>query len=848
MEADNDSMSVPSRPGRPSVPQTPNLTVDTSHSPQPIPPKTFPTPTTNYAVPGGYTRSNNISVEDLLTGNPAKWKHLDTRVEEVVNLVQKDLVDSGDAQLLTTARTVEADRIKLASVVDRLALTHLIGGRGSSHIDQPYILASVTNEIVGLGPLEPLWQDPNITEVIVNGPNQCYVERFGKLQKATGVRFRNQAHLLDVCQRIVSPINRKLDVKSPLVDGRLPDGSRVNVAHYAIAPKGPLLTIRRFPEVNRSIADLVALGSFSEDMARTLVWLISSKASSLVVGGTGTGKLLALNTPIPTPDGWSTMGTLKISDQVIGRDGQACNVTFLSDIEKTPTMYRLTLSDGQEIVACADHQWVVNDFNDRRQLRLGKKKAASLTQNQKLVDLPKIMTPIGETVADDESIGSDEQVLTTQQMVDAEVHLDQEHPNFAIRVTQPYNTEYKDLPCDPYVFGAWLGDDHAESDVSTSIENILEEKRIPAAYLRASVSQRLSLLQGLMDTGGSVASNGTCQISQNSRKLAYDVLELIRSLGIVTRINIEHSTDKVVDKKTGNQYHKVIENQYRMVFTTNLPVFRLPHKLDKISNQGGKPQQWVYIVDIQPETTVPGRCIQVDSPDSTYLIQGFIPTHNTTLLNALSSAIPREERVITIEDSLELRLSPYAHVAAMEGRPADASGENAVSIRALVKNALRQRPDRIIVGEVRDESALEMLQACNTGHEGSMSTVHANGPNEAVARLSVMVAQGGEFPSDKVDWLVGSAIDLIVMVKRYRDGSRRVSGLYEVPELDVLSGSGGLRTVPLWEWERTGEDAKGRLLGKYVKREELSEHLRFKLSLDFEPYPSWADVVALAEK
>jgi pilus assembly protein CpaF len=229
---------------------------------------------------------------------------------------------------------------------------------------------------------------------------------------------------------------------------------------------------------------------------------------------------------------------------------------------------------------------------------------------------------------------------------------------------------------------------------------------------------------------------------------------------------------------------------------------------------------------------------------ATTLVCGGTGTGKTTMLNALSAAIPRYERVVTIEDSLELRLHPESHVAAMEARPSDASGQNAVPIRSLVKNALRMRPDRIIVGEIRDQAALDMLQACNTGHEGSMSTVHANGPSEAVARLAVMVAQGGEIPADKVDWLVGSALDLIVMIRRYKDGSRRVSGVYEVPEADSIGG-GPLTTIPLWEWKRLGEDENGRITGEYRKVNDLSQKLRDKLGLDFEPMLSYDDLKAL---
>lgn len=510
--------AVPGVPGVTGVPGVAGM-------PVPVPGLTIPATATEPLLPGArpvvpvsavvaantsddraYTRAGALTSEQVITGDPMRFAHLDDRITATVEKVQNDLVGDNLADQLVHARFDAAIREKMATEIDRLALKHLLAGRGTTGNETALIVATVVNEIIGLGPLEPLWDDPTITEVIVNGPNDVYVEQAGRLVRATGVRFRSQDHLTQVCQRILAPLNRKLDVKDPLADGRLPDGSRVNAVHAAIAPNGPLLTIRRFPQVNRSLVDLVDLGAMTEDMAALLAWLVANKASTLVCGGTGTGK--------------------------------------------------------------------------------------------------------------------------------------------------------------------------------------------------------------------------------------------------------------------------------------------------------------------------------------------------TTMLNALSAAIPRHERVVTIEDSLELRLHPSSHVAAMEARPTDASGSNAVPIRALVKNALRMRPDRIIVGEIRDQAALDMLQACNTGHEGSMSTVHANGPNEAVARLAVMVAQGGEIPADKVDWLVGSALDLIVMIRRFKDGSRRISGIYEVPEAE---DGHRLKTIPLWEWERTGEDDNGRLLGEYRQVNELSEQLRAKLGLDYEPLFTFEQVRALVQ-
>jgi pilus assembly protein CpaF len=162
------------------------------------------------------------------------------------------------------------------------------------------------------------------------------------------------------------------------------------------------------------------------------------------------------------------------------------------------------------------------------------------------------------------------------------------------------------------------------------------------------------------------------------------------------------------------------------------------------------------------------------------LVSGGTGTGKTTLLNVISAAIPERERVITIEDAAELRLS-QPHVVTLEARPANIEGVGHVSIRDLVRNALRMRPDRIIVGEVRDAAALDMLQAMNTGHEGSMTTVHANSPRDALSRIETMVLMAGlELPLRAIREQVSSALDLVVQLDRQSDGSRVVSAITEV--------------------------------------------------------------------
>ena len=193
------------------------------------------------------------------------------------------------------------------------------------------------------------------------------------------------------------------------------------------------------------------------------------------------------------------------------------------------------------------------------------------------------------------------------------------------------------------------------------------------------------------------------------------------------------------------------------------------------------------------------------------LISGGTGSGKTTLLNAMSQMIDHGDRIVTIEDAAELQLQ-QPHVVRLETRPANLEGQGAITMRDLVKNALRMRPDRIILGEVRGSEALDMLQAMNTGHEGSMSTVHANRPREALTRLENMVSMVGvSLPPKAVRTQIAAALDIIIQISRMRDGVRRITHIMEVVgmEDDIVT------TQDLFNFEYSGENSAGMIQGEY---------------------------------
>ena len=340
-----------------------------------------------------------------------------------------------------------------------------------SQTEREEVVEQIVYEIIGLGPIEPLFRDATISDILVNGAHEIYIERYGKLTRVPA-SFRNDAHLLSVIDRIVSKVGRRVDESSPMVDARLPDGSRVNAIIPPLALDGPVLSIRRF-EADLAVQQLIQNGTLTESMIRLLAGCVHARLNIVISGGTGSGK--------------------------------------------------------------------------------------------------------------------------------------------------------------------------------------------------------------------------------------------------------------------------------------------------------------------------------------------------TTLLNALSSFVPADERIITIEDAAELRLM-QEHVVRLETRPPNAEGRGEFISRDLVKNALRMRPDRIIVGEVRSAEALDMLQAMNTGHEGSLTTIHANTPRDALARLETMILMAGTaLPTRAMREQISSAIDVMIQIARLADGSRRVMSITEVTgmEGDVVT------TQEVYRFRRRGITAEGQVVGQF---------------------------------
>ncbi|MCD7736216.1 MAG: CpaF family protein [Lachnospiraceae bacterium] len=207
-------------------------------------------------------------------------------------------------------------------------------------------------------------------------------------------------------------------------------------------------------------------------------------------------------------------------------------------------------------------------------------------------------------------------------------------------------------------------------------------------------------------------------------------------------------------------------------------------------------------------------------------ISGGTGSGKTTFMNALSNFIPRDERIITIEDNAELQIQGVQNLVRMEARNANAEGEKEITIRDLIKSSLRMRPDRILVGEVRGSEAIDLLQALNTGHDGSISTGHANSPEDMLSRLETMVLMGMEIPLQAVRRQIASGIDVIVHVGRLRDKTRKVLQILEILGYD--SERSEIQTQILYEFEEEGKDTCETVSGRLQKKRELQNRQKLE--------------------
>lgn len=520
--------------------------------------------------------------------------------------------------------------------------------------ERRFLVEEFLNEIKGFGPLEKLLDDPLITRITVNSPSEIWVERMGTMQRYDWA-FRDENHLMRIINRIAQVLGARIDQRVPLLDKTLPDGGRVRAKVPPLSPT-PTLSIDKGPE-------------------NPFAYLLQQR-----------------------------MERQRWQQDAIDQLRQSLQERLMQDIERDPSLLherdrliRLLESAFDSEVATRN---LVLSRAERMQLQLSLiNEILGYGPLQPLLDDPEISE---------------------------------------IMVNGPFQV-YVERRGKVELTGVRFRD---EQHLMRIIEKILlplgkrVDERVPMVDARLPDGSRVNVVIP------PVSLNGPCV---TIRKFSRDPLTMsdIISLGTLT------------------------------------------------------PEAAQFLqAAVQAKLNI--------------LITGGTASGKTTLLNILSAFIPNDERIITIEDTAELQLR-QDHVVRLEARPPNIEGVGEVTIRDLVRNALRMRPDRIIVGECRGGEALDMLQAMNTGHEGSMTTIHANNPREALSRLETMVLMAGmDLPVRAIREQIAGAIDIIVHMARLRDGSRKVMQISEITgmEGDVIT------MQDLFVFEHEGFDEMGRIRGR----------------------------------
>ncbi len=368
---------------------------------------------------------------------------------------------------------------------------------------------------------------------------------------------------------------------------------------------------------------------------------------------------------------------------------------------------------------------------------------------------------------------------------------------------------------------ATLGPEQANAEVCRLAETVLTQEGLPLSALERErlVNDVQHELFGLGPLEPLLADTTISDILVNSHNTIY-----IERRGRLERTNIAFKDDehlmRVIERIVSSVGRRIDESSpmvdARLKDGSRVNAIIPPLAIDgpvvSIRRFGSEPLKMTKLIEYKALTKDIADMLQMCvNARLNVLISGGTGAGKTTLLNALSAYIPENERIVTIEDSAELQLQ-QPHVVRLETRPPNIEGRGEVSQRDLVRNALRMRPDRIVIGEVRGGEAIDMLQAMNTGHDGSLTTIHANTPRDALSRVETMIQMTGmRLSGQAMRQQIASALDLVVQVARLSDGARRVTSISEITGME-----GDIITMQeIFMYERTGVDQQGQVLGRF---------------------------------
>jgi len=718
-------------------------------------------------------------------------------------------------------------RAKIEGLVVRM-----IGEEGQliSYADRAQIITFIANEAAGYGPLEPLLRDPSITEIMVNGPRDVYIERLGKITKVAEISFNNEDHIRHIIDRIISPLGKRIDESSPYVDARLSDGSRVNAIIPPLSLNGPVVTIRRFPEEPFTIEKLIELGTLTQEMADFLRACVAAKLNILVSGGTGSGKTTTLNVLssfIPpderliTIEDSAELQFYRTHPHVLRQEARPPNVEGEGEVTiRQLVRNALRMRPNRIIVGevrGAEALDMLQAMNTGHEGSLTTIHANSPRDAFSRLETMVMWagTELPSHVIREQLVGAIDIVIQQERLADGSRKM--------VRIAEIQGVKKGHIVLkDVFIFeqvgldaqGKVIGNFTPTGIVPKCLPRLkaynveLPREIFMPAYLVAEIGPELLKSENIteiMVNGPDevyVEKDGHLERRPDIRfRDEYHLVSVINSIvaPIGRRIDEDHP---LVDAwlPDGSRVHAVLPPISQGGPVLTIRRFReVPFTADDLLAFGTFDKRMLAFL----KACVQGRLNVV--------ISGGASSGKTTLLSILSGFIPEHERLVTIEDVAELRLQ-LPDVVRLVGRPPDEEGEGEVTIRELVRNSIRMRPNRIIVGEVRGAEALDMLQAMNTGHEGSLTTIHANSPQDVFSRLETMVMWARtELPSHVIREQLAGVIHIVIQENQLIDGSRKIVAISEVQ--GIKDGHIDLKDV--FVFKQRGLDPEGKVIGAF---------------------------------